>query len=151
MTVLKIASTENAAEAPMEEDTDKPKAEEEAMKIDAPKPETQKSSVVVVKDIDIADHDTYECKIADFGNACWINHHFTSYIQTRQYRAPEGMLTYRYDNLPPVILGAKYNESVDMWSMGCMVFELATGDLLFEPKSGKSFDKEDGKTLLIPI
>jgi len=32
-----------------------------------------------------------------------------------------------------------------MWSMGCMVFELLTGDLLFEPKNGKQFDKNDGK------
>lgn len=30
-----------------------------------------------------------ECKIVDFGNACWIDRHFTQEIQTRQYRAPE--------------------------------------------------------------
>lgn len=30
-----------------------------------------------------------ECKIVDFGNACWIDKHFTQEIQTRQYRAPE--------------------------------------------------------------
>jgi len=28
-------------------------------------------------------------KIVDFGNACWVNKHFTDDIQTRQYRAPE--------------------------------------------------------------
>ena len=30
-----------------------------------------------------------ECKIVDFGNACWVHKHFTQEIQTRQYRAPE--------------------------------------------------------------
>ena len=28
-------------------------------------------------------------KIVDLGNACWTHHHFTSKIQTRQYRSPE--------------------------------------------------------------
>jgi serine/threonine-protein kinase SRPK3 len=30
-----------------------------------------------------------EVKIVDLGNACWTYHHFTSQIQTRQYRSPE--------------------------------------------------------------
>eukprot|EP01119_Soliformovum_irregulare_P011093 TRINITY_DN2756_c0_g1_i1.p1 TRINITY_DN2756_c0_g1~~TRINITY_DN2756_c0_g1_i1.p1 ORF type:complete len:583 (-),score=144.95 TRINITY_DN2756_c0_g1_i1:94-1782(-) len=81
--------------------------------------------------VDVHDSDSYRSKIADFGNACWVHEHFTNDIQTRQYRAPE------------VILGCKYSASVDMWSMACLVFELATGDLLFEPKSGSSFDKND--------
>jgi serine/threonine-protein kinase SRPK3 len=32
---------------------------------------------------------TMDCKIVDFGNACWTHKHFTSDIQTRQYRSPE--------------------------------------------------------------
>ena len=28
-------------------------------------------------------------KIVDLGNACWINHHFSTEIQTRQCRSPE--------------------------------------------------------------
>jgi serine/threonine-protein kinase SRPK3 len=48
-------------------------------------------------------------KIADLGNACWTNQHFTNDIQTRQYRSPE------------VILGAKWGASTDIWSMACMV------------------------------
>jgi len=73
----------------------------------------------------------YRCKIVDLGNACWIDKHFTDDVQTRQYRAPE------------VILGAKYGPSIDIWSMACIVFELLTGDLLFEPRTGKNFDKND--------
>jgi len=72
-----------------------------------------------------------DVKIADLGNACWVDHHFTNDIQTRQYRSPE------------VILGAEWNCSTDLWSMGCMVFELLTGDYLFDPKPGKKFSKDD--------
>jgi serine/threonine protein kinase len=48
-------------------------------------------------------------KIADLGNACWVDHHFTDDIQTRQYRSPE------------VIVGAKWGISADVWSLACMV------------------------------
>ena len=48
-------------------------------------------------------------KIADLGNACWVGHHFTNDIQTRQYRSPE------------VILGGKWGASTDVWSMAAMV------------------------------
>ena len=70
-------------------------------------------------------------KIVDLGNACWTYKHFTDDIQTRQYRSPE------------VILGAEYDCSADMWSLGCIVFELLTGDLLFDPRAGSRWDREE--------
>ncbi|SNX85196.1 related to dis1-suppressing protein kinase dsk1 [Melanopsichium pennsylvanicum] len=70
-------------------------------------------------------------KIADLGNACWVDHHFTNDIQTRQYRCPE------------VILGAKWGPSADMWSASCMFFELLTGDYLFDPAAGTKYNKDD--------
>ncbi|KAL1650324.1 serine/threonine protein kinase, CMGC [Diplodia intermedia] len=70
-------------------------------------------------------------KIADLGNACWVGHHFTNDIQTRQYRSPE------------VILGSKWGASTDVWSMAAMVFELITGDYLFDPQSGTKYGKDD--------
>jgi len=73
----------------------------------------------------------YNAYLADFGNATFSRHHFTNDIQTRQYRAPE------------VILGCEWNETADMWSLACMVFELITGDFLFEPKESSDFSKED--------
>lgn len=87
-------------------------------------------------------------KIADLGNACWVDKHFTDDIQTRQYRAPE------------IIVGSPWNETADMWSLACLVssvqdtanpgklFELLTADYLFEPHSGKAFDKDDGNSLI---
>lgn len=70
-------------------------------------------------------------KIADLGNACWVDKHFTNDIQTRQYRAPE------------VVLGMNYDTSCDIWSAACMIFELATGDFLFAPHSGKRYNKNE--------
>jgi len=76
-------------------------------------------------------NDIISVKIADLGNACWVSHHFTNDIQTRQYRSPE------------VILGAKWGASTDVWSMAAMVFELITGDYLFDPQSGTKYGKDD--------
>ena len=72
-----------------------------------------------------------EVKICDIGNACWFNYHFSTIIQTRQYRSPE------------VLIGVNYNETSDIWSLACMVFELVTGDFLFQPEKGQTFTKND--------
>ena len=40
-----------------------------------------------------------------------------------------------------VLLGAAYSTPADMWSLACMTFELATGELLFDPKSGRDYDR----------
>lgn len=42
------------------------------------------------------------------------------YVQTRSYRAPE------------IILGCPYTEKIDIWSLGCIIAELFTGQVLFE-------------------
>jgi serine/threonine protein kinase len=72
-----------------------------------------------------------EVKICDIGNACWFNYHFSTIIQTRQYRSPE------------VLIGVNYNETSDIWSLACIVFELVTGDFLFQPEKGETFTKND--------
>ncbi|KAI5095786.1 SRSF protein kinase 3-like isoform X2 [Silurus meridionalis] len=70
-------------------------------------------------------------KITDLGSSCWVYKHFCEEIQTRQYRALE------------VLLGCDYGPPADIWSLACMAFELATGDPLFEPKSGRNFSSEE--------
>ena len=47
----------------------------------------------------------------------------SSYIQSRSYRAPE------------VILGLPYDGGIDMWSMGCVVAEMYTGEVTFQNDS----------------
>jgi len=81
-------------------------------------------------------------KITDFENACWTFKHFTDEIATRQYRPPE------------VIVGCDYDTSVDVWSLACMVFELLTGDYLFDPKEDphKKFSRdEDHLAMMIEL
>jgi serine/threonine protein kinase len=72
-----------------------------------------------------------KCKLVDFGNACWTYKQFTSDIQTRQYRCPE------------VILGSMYSTSADLWSFACICFELATGDVMYDPHSGDNFERDE--------
>jgi len=84
--------------------------------------------------VDLKDADMlFKCRsvIVDLGNACWTHRHFSEDIQTRQYRAPE------------VLIGIKYDTSADMWSLGCMTFELLTGDLLFDPRAGDDYDRDE--------
>lgn len=74
-----------------------------------------------------------QVKLVDFGNACWTHHHFTEDIQTRQYRSPE------------VIVGCEYGPNADIWSVACLIFELATGDYLFEPREGRNYGRDEGE------
>jgi len=73
----------------------------------------------------------FKCKIVDFGNACWVDKQFAEEIQTRQYRSPE------------VIIGSGYSFAADIWSFACIAFELATGDVLFAPKTGQGFSEDE--------
>ena len=90
----------------------------------------ESSNVTDVNDV-INEDELISVKIADLGNACWTDHHFTDEIQTRQYRAPE------------VLLGYHWGCSSDLWSFAALIFELLTGDYLFDPRDGKSYSKDD--------
>lgn len=58
-------------------------------------------------------------KVIDFGSSCKSNKRMYSYIQSRFYRSPE------------VMLGLPYAVSIDMWSLGCILAEMHTGEPLF--------------------
>ena len=71
-----------------------------------------------------------EIKITDFGSICYDGEEFEDDFGTRYYRAPE------------IILGHKYDKSCDIWSLACVIYELLTGDLLFDPKKDKEYNRD---------
>ncbi|XP_034441484.1 SRSF protein kinase 1b isoform X2 [Hippoglossus hippoglossus] len=95
------------------------------------------SGSMLVNPLEPINADKVQVKIADLGNACWVNKHFTDDIQTRQYRSLE------------VLMGAGYSTPADIWSTACMAFELATGDYLFEPHSGEDYSRDEDHIALI--
>lgn len=74
-------------------------------------------------------------KICDLGtaidrsDAATAHNEITPYLVSRFYRAPE------------IILGMPYDYSVDMWSIGCTLYELYTGKILFTGDSNNQMLK----------
>lgn len=67
--------------------------------------------------------------LTDFGSAIKIDD-IDEELQTRYYRAPE------------VILGMNVNEKIDIWSIGCIVFELFTGNIMFDPDKDDTYTRD---------
>jgi len=62
-------------------------------------------------------------KVIDFGSSCFAHQKIHTYIQSRYYRSPE------------VVLGLGYGPAIDMWSLGCILFEIDGGYPLFPAKN----------------
>lgn len=58
--------------------------------------------------------------VIDFGSATFENEHHTKIVSTRHYRAPE------------VILELGWSHECDLWSLGCILVELKTGQVIFQ-------------------
>jgi dual specificity tyrosine-phosphorylation-regulated kinase 2/3/4 len=67
---------------------------------------------------------TNKLKLVDFGSGSFRGEQAYTYVQSRFYRAPEVIMRL----LPPP---TSYSEKVDMWSLGCILAELYTGEPLF--------------------
>jgi serine/threonine-protein kinase PRP4 len=66
-------------------------------------------------------------KICDLGSASSIEENVTApYLVSRFYRAPE------------IILGIPYDYGIDVWSVGCTLFELYTGKILFAGRNNNA-------------
>ncbi|TPP58574.1 Dual specificity protein kinase CLK2 [Fasciola gigantica] len=61
-----------------------------------------------------------DIRLIDFGSATFDNDHHSTIVSTRHYRAPE------------VILELGWSQPCDVWSIGCIMFELYTGYTLFQ-------------------
>ncbi|XP_061112992.1 mitogen-activated protein kinase 13 [Conger conger] len=64
-----------------------------------------------------------ELKILDFGLARQADAEMTGYVVTRWYRAPEVILNWMH-----------YTQTVDLWSVGCIMGEMINGKTLFKGK-----------------
>ena len=62
-------------------------------------------------------------KVIDLGSSCFTTDFLSTYVQSRSYRAPE------------VVLGAPYDGKADLWSLGCVLAELFTGQVLLRNES----------------
>ncbi|GFV12040.1 hypothetical protein TNCV_669711 [Trichonephila clavipes] len=58
-------------------------------------------------------------RLIDFGSAIYFHERRDMDVQTRTYRAPE------------VLCGLSWDQRIDIWSIGCILFELYTGKSLF--------------------
>ncbi|KAJ8011114.1 hypothetical protein DPEC_G00054830 [Dallia pectoralis] len=69
-------------------------------------------------------------KLCDFGSASHVSENdITPYLVSRFYRAPE------------IIIGKLYDYGIDMWSVGCTLYELYTGKILFPGKTNNHMIK----------
>ncbi|KAL4979263.1 kinase-like domain-containing protein [Aspergillus desertorum] len=69
-------------------------------------------------------------KVCDLGSASPASdNEITPYLVSRFYRAPE------------IILGIPYDYAIDMWSIGCTLFELYTGKILFTGRNNNQMLK----------
>nr|KAJ3701864.1 hypothetical protein LUZ61_005569 [Rhynchospora tenuis] len=59
-------------------------------------------------------------KLIDFGSTAFENTKHSSIVSTRHYRAPE------------IILGLGWSYPCDIWSVGCILIELCSGEALFQ-------------------
>jgi len=61
-----------------------------------------------------------EIRLIDFGSTTFDHEHHSTIVQTRHYRAPE------------VVMELGWDQSCDVWSVGCIIFELAMGFMMFD-------------------
>jgi len=76
-----------------------------------------KTKNILINDI------TMQVKLCDFGHAC-------DFSEEEETMDP-GMVTLNY-RPPEILLGStNYNQSIDIWSLGCVIVEMVNGQVLF--------------------
>lgn len=73
---------------------------------------TEKDGIKIVKSAEI--------RLIDFGSATFNHEHHSLIVSTRHYRAPE------------VIMEIGWAQPCDVWSIGCIIYEIALGKTVFQ-------------------
>jgi serine/threonine protein kinase len=91
----------------------------------------QNSDSVSEKELEDEDLNNIQIVISDFGSIIDLNdYNKKAEIQTRYYRAPE------------IVLKCGFDEKCDIWSLGCSIYEILTGDILFDPEKDESHSRD---------
>lgn len=90
-----------------------------------------------ISNLEVADNLLYsngKCiiniKISDFGSHCKDDEKMEDTFGTQYYMAPE------------MILVSDSKKSVDIWALGCTLYELLTNELLFDPDGDTTFETD---------
>jgi len=91
----------------------------------------ENSDSVSEKELEDEDMSNIQVVISDFGSIIDLNdYNKKAEIQTRYYRAPE------------IVLKCGFDEKCDVWSLGCSIYEILTGDILFDPEKDASYSRD---------
>ena len=88
-----------------------------------------------LKPLNILVNDNWEVKISDFGQSNVVtdqinkDYNITKYVSTRYYRAPELYLRYEQN----------YDQSIDMWSIGCIIAEFFNKKVFIKADSDQEY------------
>jgi serine/threonine protein kinase len=74
--------------------------------------------------------DKCEICLSDFGTFTYEGEYYEESYGTRYYRSPENILV------------GKSSYENDIWAIGCILYELLTGQLLFNPDKDKDYDRD---------
>ncbi len=92
---------------------------------------TQNDRTLSLQDLENMDMNKFRFKIIDLGNAEFLDNKVQDEIMIRNYRPPEN------------IIGEYFDCKADIWSIGCIAYELLTNRYLFKvSRKKKSIDRD---------
>lgn len=79
---------------------------------------------------DIKYLDNIQVVLTDFGAVCSVDEEYEDSFGTRYYQSPENILV------------GPSSYPTDVWSLGCMFYELVTGKILFDPEKDREHSRD---------